>query len=172
LATCPVCSGGAEKSSPFDGGERERVSCSGCGDFIITKMAERVLRDNADKIPLVSYWIRRQCDGGNTPEIDKAKLTKILSERSVPSVLEQADRLLVVLGDERLMTGRPGTILPLTHNRRIAATIGAPPEPGGGLMYLIRELAQNGFLQPAEVNSYGDHVGLTFKGWAPWGTKA
>ncbi|HJU11384.1 MAG TPA: hypothetical protein VJ728_10930 [Candidatus Binataceae bacterium] len=128
------------------------------------------MKEKPEKIPVVSYWIRRQCDAGNTPEIDQAKLTKILSETSIPSVLEQADRLLVYLGDELLKTGRPGGRVSLSQRHRlVTATIGAAPDPGGTLMLLIQELAQGGLLNPTDVTQYDDQLSLTFKGWARHG---
>ena len=79
MAICPVCAGASENGVPFDGGMRTPISCPGCGDFIITNSAEKVLKDQANKVAVISHWIRRSCDAGQKPEIDQSKVLKILA---------------------------------------------------------------------------------------------
>ena len=170
MADCPACGDSIPKPGVFDGGERNDVSCAGCGNFVITESARHHLEAHREYRALVSHWIRRANEGGGKPEIDKALLLQILAEHSLPSLLEQADDLLLRLGDELSRLGTPNARIPLTserplNHRILTALVGAPPEPGGGLMYLLRGLGASGYLVPAEPSQYSDHIGLTFDGW-------
>jgi len=141
------------------------VSCPGCGEFAISKIAESRLESQGNKRGLVSHFIRLSCERGEQPEINSKLMELILVEQSIPSVAEQADDFHRWLGDKLLSLGRPDQRIPLSNPRRLAALVGAYPEPSGALMYLIRHLATEGYVEPPSVSQYGDHIGLTFKGW-------
>ncbi len=171
---CPVCQGLVEPGRVFDGGERQDIICPGCGYFVITNIARHILETHSETSgagrALVSHWIRRANEGGGKPEIDQKLLHGILAEQSLPSVLEQADDVLLRLGDELLRLGTPNARIPLTserplNQRKLIALVGAAPEPGGGLMYLLQGLGARGYLFPREPSQYSDHIGLTFEGW-------
>jgi hypothetical protein len=157
MAGCPVCGGSSQKGAPFDGRMRTPISCPGCGDFVITQSAERVLKDEPSKVAIVSRWFRRLCDMGEKPEVDRSRLLKIISENSRVSVAEQADRIILLLGDKLLGLGRPDQRITLLDHRRIAATVGAAPEPGGAVMYLVSESAARGLISP-NISQYSDHL--------------
>jgi hypothetical protein len=167
MPTCPVCKGLTGSAREFDGGEREDVSCSGCGNFVITKTALRRLEKDLKSNVILSHWIARTTDTGHKPEIDDELMAAILAEQTVPSVLEQTDRILLWLGDELLRQGRPNARISFTdRHRKLAALVGAPPEPGGGLMYLLQGLGVRGYLVPTSPSQYSDHIGLTLEGWS------
>lgn len=168
MAICPVCQDAAESVTESDGGERLGVSCPGCGNFVITKTAVRVLDSDGEgaKRAILSHWIRHVCEGGQKPEIDRELLLAILNEHSLPSALEQADGLLLWLGDELLRLGKPNAVVSLQDYRRLTALLGAAPGPGsGGLMYLAQGLGRQGYIFPSQISQYADRVGLTFDGW-------
>ena len=52
---------------------------------------------------------------------------------------EQADRLILWLGDKLFTMGRPDDILSLSEHRRITATGGAAPESGGAPLGIEEE---------------------------------
>jgi hypothetical protein len=123
------------------------------------------MRSQGSKCGLVAHFIRLACERGERPEINSKLLERILAEQSIPSVAEQADDFHRWLGDELLRFGRPHQRIPLSNPRRIAVLVGAYPEPSGALMYLIRHLATEGYVEPAGISQYSDPIGLTFKGW-------
>jgi hypothetical protein len=168
MAICPVCQDAAEPVTETDGKERLDVCCPGCGNFVITKTAARVLDSDGagPKRGVLSHWIRHVCERGQKPEIDQKLLRAILDEQSLPSVSEQADGLLLWLGDELLRLGKPNAVVSLQDYRRLTALLGAAPGPGsGGLMYLAQGLRQRGHIFPSQISQYADRVGLTFDGW-------
>jgi hypothetical protein len=166
MAICPVCQGAAEPVSEFDGDERKDVNCPGCGNFVITNLACHFLDARPGSHSLVSYWIRHASDGGQKPEVDEKLVCAIIAEKSLPSVLQQADDFLLWMGDELRRLGTPNARISLgDQHRRVAALFGAAPEPGGGLMYLIQGLTERGYVSPRGPSQYSDRIGLTLDGW-------
>jgi hypothetical protein len=150
----------------MQGGEWLDVSCPGCGEFGISKTAEKRLESQGSRRGVVTHFIRLACDRGELPEISLKLMERILATQSIPSVAEQADDFHRWLGDELLKLGRPDEWIPISNQRRLAALVGAYPEPSGeALMYLISHLAAEGYIEPATVHHYGTRIGLTFKGW-------
>ncbi len=131
MPICPACRDSAEPVTERDAGERLDVSCPRCGDFTITKTAEKHLEAHENKRAVVTQYIRLACDRGERPEIDFKLMDRILVERSVPSVAEQADDFHRWLGDELLKAGRPDQRIRLSNPGRVAALVGAYPEPSG-----------------------------------------
>lgn len=101
MATCPVCQDVPDRLTEIGGGERLDVACPGCGVFVITKMAV----DDLDSHPIgmkravLSRWIRLACERDQRPEIDQRQCRAILAQPA-PPISEQADTLLLWLGDE------------------------------------------------------------------------
>ncbi len=106
------------------------------------------------------------CDAGQKPEIDKSKLLKIIAENSPLSVAEQADRLLLFLGDTLLELGRPDKRIPLSDQRRITRGLLEPHlNLGGALMYPRKRIGGAWLNCVPNISQYSDHIGVTFKGW-------
>ena len=130
----------------------------------MTRHAAKAVEPSPNRRGFLSHWIRSANERDEQPAIDQAMLLGILREHSVPSVAEQADRLLYWLGQQLLELGNPAARVSLKEHRRIAALIGAFPEPGGALMYVVKELAKREFIFPTEISQYADQIGLTFDG--------
>ncbi len=166
MALCPVCQGSIDSAREFDGGERIEIQCDGCGNFVIAKTAVLDLASQAGKRGLVSHWLRLAWLRGEKPELDKASLGKVLAENFIPTVSQQADAAIAWLGDTLLLMGKPhGRIKLDRHQRALTASIGAHPEPEGGLMYILKPLVEKGFIYPSSLSQYSESIGLTFDGW-------
>ncbi len=165
VAACPVCEDPAQMTDE-DGGNRKAVRCDGCGNFTVTGSAELELRVRPERRGVVSHLIRLAHDHGSTLAIDRDLLTQLMNEVR-PSVPQQADALLVYLGDALVKCGKPESSIPLTNYREVAAKIGATPGPTNNrtIQTLISGLGAEHLVNPPYIHQYSDQIGLTFQGW-------
>jgi hypothetical protein len=170
MDNCPVCQGRADHLLKAPG-RFARVSCPGCGDFNVSQDVQFALVEMARERVLVSHWLRLASEAKNYSgqEIDLTfdLFQAIITGNKLPSIPKQKDNLLHWLGDELNRRGQLHEQIPLTEYRKVAALIGAAPEPGGGLMYIVRLLCEAGLVRarPLPPSQYSEPLGLTDKGW-------
>jgi len=121
---CPLCD---HKAKYTQQGMSVLIKCSNCGEFIITHQAildldksYKVQKDWYSELgPLLSYTARKAC-GKIT--FDTQKLRKIIENEKLPTVSEQADLLILWLGDNLFKDpGANRDIDPIYFRARIGA---------------------------------------------------
>jgi hypothetical protein len=126
MTACPVCqthgfeckkTSMASKSEPFAG---NRFECSRCGIFILSDPQEGNLTNLSDlQRSVLSHRIRcAQRNNSSPPSIGDNFIPN--SDDALPSPADQANRLILWLGDHQLSTA---TVMPL-HDPEIYSWIG------------------------------------------------
>jgi predicted RNA-binding Zn-ribbon protein involved in translation (DUF1610 family) len=170
METCPVCLGAIEPGHTGDHGERVYVNCPACGHFGITRTAQSRLEQTAERWPaaraVLSHVIRTtvdttpKCVGADTPLFDRALVERILAARRLPSIREQADNLVRLVGDTLRNVDPAGTAK--FQCISAAAVIGAAGS--GAVFALARALHDQRILVGLTHAQFLD-VGLSFGGW-------
>lgn len=110
----------------------------------------------------ISFWIRRNQPGGKYFfDIDSKNYKEAIASIVLPDVAEQADLLLLLLGDELKDRG-PGSAVPRYSDRR-PASIGALNSES--VDYLFDELRGEGLLGLEDSATPAGRHRLTFNGW-------
>jgi hypothetical protein len=120
---CPLCNQIAKHTQQ---GTSVLIKCSDCGEFIITHQAildldkyYKVRKDWYSELgPLLSYTARKAC-GKRT--FDTQTLRKIIENEKLPTVSEQADLLILWLGDNLKDPGATTDIDLIDFKARIGA---------------------------------------------------
>lgn len=164
---CPLCktplnnSGGAI-------GKGFGYSCETCGDFIIAGSARATLDhyigDSKTKASIVSHYIRKTQNPEESPLLTTHLLEKILANRSIPTLHEQAANLILWLGKHLEAPGETITLNSVT----LRTIIGAASTSGAD--QVLNHLHASGLIdgrklevmnQPLRV----DRATLSFEGW-------
>lgn len=160
--TCPVCNtltATLQIVGPL--AQQVDVDCPACGKFCVTDLALATIRNGVEKNGYLSavlgYHIRLMQRQSFRPNIDDALAEEFL-RRGLPSVAEQADNVVLWIGDNT----KPAGILPMAPYKDYAI-VGANLE--AGMNYLIRGLLETGLVVGGGV---GTGLGLTFEGWAKY----
>lgn len=157
---CPICLT-MQQPSQQTGGDSERIDCSRCGEYRIAESAKvslpQQLASDGKAQAVLSHAIRRMQKASPTPPLITNELAnQLLQSGSLPSPAQQAENLILWLGDNLLA---PGETVEL-DSRPLTAIIGALNESGVG--FIRDELTAQGVLELDETKRRGT---LTFKGW-------
>jgi hypothetical protein len=159
MSQCPLCKENEDVKEQICANERN-YCCPFCGEFLINKVVyERILEDEEVRVK-ISYWIHKQKKTVYPLVLDRS-IFNIIKTIEIPKPAEQADNLIIWLGNNQK---KPGKRLSFKLNR-LALIIGA--YNGVGARYVSEELEKNGFIDfrfdknPEKTVSYL----LTFKGW-------
>ncbi len=160
---CPVCTTLTAEMRPVGPlAQVIEIDCPTCGAFALTDLAETTIRgkitEKGHLSAVLGYYIRRMQGGGKNRPIINDKLAEQFLNRDLPSAAEQADNLILWIGDQT----RPGNILLIDLERDYPA-VGA--NLGQGLNYVLRELRSANLLQQMSGKPAGL---LTFNGWAKY----
>ena len=101
MPECPVCNNEAEvRENPTT--LTKIVDCLTCAQFEMARRAAddwpALIRDHPERVPLLSHAIRKRQREGNPPIIDLPLVIQIIEETSLPSVAQQADNLVLMMG--------------------------------------------------------------------------
>jgi len=164
---CPVCSSPVPSSTDRQGVDGVGVDCPNCGSFDLsgTALSELsfTLRDDDLSRPLLSHAIRRMQESKHRPSQNSGIVARLL-QGSLPTVMEQADNLVLWLG--RTLKG-PGSVIdidPDLHQSILGATT---PE---GCSLVVNHLVETGVLSGTVVTTNDGRsqalgATLTFEGW-------
>ena len=139
-------------------------TCPQCGHFFLTGTAESIVDDqlnsHGERRPVLSHYIRRRQVGEHIPKIYWEQCKHIIEEGALPTVFEQADTLLTLIGDH---TSDPGKHVGL-HLPSTMAIMGALSTDG--VSYCLSGLQDHGLVieQGRSMDGPGK-VSLTFSGW-------
>jgi len=168
--TCPICKSplGDNERQPPKTGDREYFHCPRCGEFVLSRsilqglVAHQFLKDDQEKIAILSYAIRKMQRTREIPYLDSYLVDQLL-QNSLPSLSEQIDNFILWLGEQ---TGYGETIWvePPTHQ----SVIGAKTEDAFNfiLKYLLNANLVDGEVNESIDGSVGQvEVSLSFNGW-------
>lgn len=157
---CPVCTQGL-KQPPVERIEATEFTCISCDTFRVTRSAapglQRALEPDA-MLRATLRWKLRQMQGrGQVPTIDSALVSKLDSLGPLPRPLEQAENLLLWLGENSSPGERPQLMSQL-HG----VSVGAVGDEN--FAWLVEAMIAQGWLD-GSLNSMGARVRLTLQGW-------
>lgn len=141
------------------------INCPHCGEFLLTGSAASQVSDwGIPRDPMhqarMSHAIRRLQLGraSSTPLLlNENDLERLWQESELPTPREQADNLILLLGD--LLMGDPSGNVPASHEHH-GAIAGASSQEG--LFFILEGLKK---IDAVEEAPWGEAYRLTFAGW-------
>lgn len=166
LTKCPVCEKNTAQKNHRDGeNDLNSVKCTNCGTFQITGSAAAVLSSGwLGHSQLLAHAIRKR-SGGNHPFVVNTNfLTLIKDTQRFPDAHQQADNLLIALGDHLPHPGQRITISPDKFQASVGA---ATPE---SFEWLLEEFLQAKIVTGSRHKTLSDPLilvdtTLTLEGW-------
>lgn len=154
IKPCPVCST-KDSISELSSGAFYKIKCPRCGIFNITYQvtSNYYFNEEVVKGSLLSYWIRNH-QQIKPIMLDMDKVKDILENSKLPKPNEQANNLLLWIGDN---VGKPDGLVSETPNN-LTSIIGAIDE--SNVLYVMDYLKEQGYIthNVAEIQ-------MAFKGW-------
>jgi hypothetical protein len=160
---CPICKTLTAKVKSVDSLEQEiLIDCQTCGAFSLTDLAFSAVKQKIQKKNIFSavlgYYIRRMQTQNTAPPKITEKLIEEFFNRKLPSTADQADNLILWVGDQT----EAGETLVINADKQYAS-VGTNFDYG--MHYLVRGLQDNGLL----VKTQGKLAAcLTFRGWTKY----
>ncbi|MEW6613988.1 MAG: hypothetical protein AB1401_00730 [Thermodesulfobacteriota bacterium] len=158
---CPICSSIVTEYKGRGYDDFHDYNCPVCGPFTITRKALYNLRSEnltEKKSAVLSYAIRRMQKQNSRPQIDSKILDKILENNYLPSPAEQADNLVLWIGDNIETPGLEIDVNPDLHKAIIGAI------NNHNFHFIVSSLIEQGLLI-SKSDMVKRHVTLSFKGW-------
>jgi hypothetical protein len=168
---CPICSTSPAKVDQW--GELVRVQCDRCGPFATTDSIYHGLPELFQEVParaaLMSHTVRRMQREGSQPVIIKAPdLASYWSRGKLPTPKEQADDLILWVGDNQPSNATAATTRELSLDAWIGAALPQVPGSAQGLRWLVTAMEPN----PAAPELFAHwftsgavSFNLTLEGW-------
>jgi len=157
---CPVC--GLQLSEQGHDGDLNQYNCINCGKYSLVGTVKAILPSHLQGSPnlsaIISHAIRRMQRVNEWPVIDSYVLNKIEEEGFLPNPAEQAENLVIWLGEN---LASPGLSRKL-HWEYLRAVIGANSD--SGVAFIVKSLMQKGLLEGDIATGYGVAT-LSFEGW-------
>ena len=163
--SCPICDRSA--TSHGIGNFKHRFECVRCGTFDM----DRVTIDDLDGISTdwdqdtwrarLSHAVRQMQVAGDTPFLTMEILQRIYEQHYLPTVPEQADNLLLLVGDD--LRHRPATYSEWDGELQwaLVAKIGAQENSDAG--YVVEQLRDLGEIETHHTDLW--RIRPTYKGW-------
>lgn len=162
---CPICNSNAPVSAsrPAPGNRYGRfVECGQCGSYFASEEAVHdlpgTLRGDPDRIARVAYGVRRMGRGTAPPFLTTNVIENLLAT-PLPSVFEQANNLILWVGEQATGPGENVDLDALKHRFVVGAKAPA------GFEFLVTHLRNTGVLVGSQTAGGFANVGLTFGGW-------
>lgn len=135
---CPICKTHGTHYQRLASEDRDHFHCPRCGVFQLLGTAARfdeVLKTNRDRM-LFSHIIRQsQRQGEKQPSFGAEQVTELLRTRSLPTLEEQIDNLVLFIGDHQ---ESPSTAV-ATRGEEVEAIIGASRNAGKSDLTIVLE---------------------------------
>ena len=163
---CPVCETNLNETSHCRHSGWECYSCPMCGEFAMAEWRLRFL-PTMEKPPdwraILSHAIRQSWEKGKRLALNSDSLSRILENKRLPTPKEQADNLILWLGDNLADAAQYRKIAAVPHQAIIGAR--TPDE----VFFIIESLGKKGLLEESSSRLGGllveRDVRLTFDGW-------
>ncbi len=167
-STCPVCKSVLNEVGRLTTGDWKQFDCANCGRYELTgtdmQMVKNGVSESPDFGPCLAHKIRRMQRNKEWPRVPSDlidRMRKDERERRLPDPAEQADNLVLWVGETQRFPGRG--VLNQSNFRNVTAVIGA--FNGGGAKFIADALRAKGLVQ-CDVTSVPDGwITLTFEGW-------
>jgi hypothetical protein len=161
--TCPVCSQELkETGTDKDRGNIKQYHCYKCGKYELSRSSENKVKTASKSNPKVlaafSYLIRRMQKKNEWPFLSVELVNKIINDPKLPSPFEQADNLILFLGD---VVDSPGLEVSLDPARTVSI-IGALNN--GNLDFVVDSLMHQEIIYSKRTDAQKP-LALTFNGW-------
>jgi hypothetical protein len=143
---CPVC---ATAPTEVDGwGDRVLVKCQRCGKFALAPALlsdlPRLLENNRTRAALMSHIIRRsQPDGSRVLMINHETVESYWGRGVLPKPKEQADDLILWIGDNQPSNSLPAIAAELSLDAWIGSALAKVPGNAQGLRWLVMSMETN-----------------------------
>lgn len=172
---CPICrsmDGREPTIVPIPGFDRSRVSCSACGEFIISRTAMvDGHRSSDEQARALSHDLRWKTELGSEPPLLMTNNIEIaLKSASLPSIPEQVDNVLAYLA------------LKLRHAGRAYKSIDPAFTSAAGAIDMVaarslaKEMVRGGYLSGTDASTLGGpdviQISPTLHGWVRAGELA
>ena len=166
---CPVCWPTLQLRDIGKNSEDPRArdyDCPRCGPFSLSGTLVSTIKSKLDtpvKRAILSHAIRQMQRDDDWPFITSDTVKNILSDKSLPSPHEQADNLILWLGNNLAGPGETKRVTPETHQSVVGAI--SP----SGLGFVVHYMFDHGLIEGNQANDFGDFneavITLTFDGW-------
>lgn len=158
---CLVCGTNAQITDIPDS-RKVKIECERCGVFLITYEAgthycTSILNETS---ALISYWIRKN-QSDKPIELTSETMKYIIENVTFPSVKEQADILILWMGDFA-KSKSPDYLIPLKMGA-LSSIIGA--KNSRTITYIAKSLVGKGILRVAFDSGGNSAVEITYDGW-------
>ncbi len=160
---CPIC--GTEVNAAQCEGTKDTVlfDCPKCGTYEMPGLQRMVIpawfEREPNFSPVLSHYVRVQNKTEKWPMIGEAVTAKIEADPSLPNPAQQADNLILFLGDCLRAAGEVAVLKEPVHG----AIIGSRNDEE--FRFIARSLKKGGLIEtPDEAHQL--HVTLSFAGWA------
>ncbi len=161
MEICPVCFFSEQKlAHKISGKVNFHYDCPVCGEYEITLQAYNYITQESEyknELWKLSYWINNR-QGKETVLITNDKLIEVINNVVMPNASEQADKLIIWLGN-RLVSPEDNCRVQYSS---IIPIIGARNK--NGVKYIIDETVNEGVVSKGDQGDYV-MIGLTFGGW-------
>ena len=161
---CPICLTKCINKK-YDYGMVLKVNCPKC-DFIFKIIDYKLSKSLFDKLTkkeraILRYWMQKQKSRSRIIDIDSTLLQSILNDIKLPKPKEQADNLIIFLGNK---IDTPEKRLPLNLDN-LSSIIGAIDN--SGVKYVLDHLEKDGLIinEIFSNDEFDLKLGLTFLGW-------
>lgn len=158
---CPICSSIVKETGRGGSADFHDYQCPVCGPFTITRTALHNLRSKnitEKKSAVLSHAIQRMQKQNSWPEINSKMLKIIMENNYLPSPAEQADNLIVWIGDNIEAPGIEIGVDPDLHKAIIGAI------NNDNLHFIVSSLIEQGLVLSKSLKVKRP-VTLSFKGW-------
>lgn len=155
---CRVCASPAEFPGGTNYGRDIPIHCRRCGNFRLSGTVWETLPgrlgDDVINIAKVSYGIRRIQSRVEMPLVTTELVDRLLNDTNLPLPREQADNLIVWLGEQ--LRGRTGAKVKVP-DETVVGVMGATSDEDANL--LLIDSKETGLIR------IGHGLGLTLEGW-------
>ncbi|HPL66168.1 MAG TPA: hypothetical protein PLG94_06535 [Smithellaceae bacterium] len=158
---CPICSLIVEETGRGGSADFHDYKCPVCGPFTITRTALHNLRSKTlteKKSAVLSHAIRRMQKQDSWPEINSKILDVIMENNYLPSPAEQADNLILWIGDNVEVPGVEIGVDPDLHKAIIGAV------NNHNFHFIVSSLVEQGLVL-SKSEMVKRPVTLSFRGW-------
>ncbi len=168
---CPVC-GLPTDEEPERIGQASQITCHRCGTFQLPDASSAILGDpsrndgllNSEiKKASVGHWLQERQRGGNIPKLRSNTLKQLSAEAWFPSLHDQRDHLLRMVGDAALSPGERIRINSVWHQYAVGA------RTPGAVAAIVDHIVSEGLARAEPSGGAGGSldidIRLTFAGW-------
>lgn len=159
---CKLCDSTLDSAPLAKGGCVEYV-CPNCGRFLFTDTLiedfAHYFNDNEERKSILSHSIFKMQDRGEIPQISTYVVESILSLKTVLNAFEQAENLILWVGDHTVYPGKTCGVLKFDLRAKIGAV------DFRGVEFILNSMIKKGYIDCENLINYNAMLTLTYNGW-------